>query len=142
MHISKLELFGFKSFAKKETVIFDSGITGIVGPNGCGKSNLVEAIKWVMGETSAKQMRGSEMDDIIFYLFLIHHYLLDDQAKLLKYHYPLLRICPKIITGLSSQETYSQSSITFRLCAANCQYALSVLGKNLSLVNWYYVLDI
>ena len=50
MHISKLEIFGFKSFAKKETVVFDSGITGIVGPNGCGKTNIVDAIRWVLGE--------------------------------------------------------------------------------------------
>ena len=66
MHISKLELFGFKSFAKKETVIFDSGITGIVGPNGCGKTNIVDAIRWVLGEQKTSRLRSSKMEDVIF----------------------------------------------------------------------------
>ena len=66
MQFSKLRLSGFKSFVDDTELEIQSGLTGIVGPNGCGKSNLVEALKWVMGETSAKQMRGSEMDDIIF----------------------------------------------------------------------------
>src|SRR4029079_2879033 len=54
------------SFVDPTELVIESGMTGIVGPNGCGKSNLVEALKWVMGETSAKQMRGSEMEDVIF----------------------------------------------------------------------------
>ena len=66
MHISKLEIFGFKSFAKKGTVVFDSGITGIVGPNGCGKTNIVDAIRWVMGEQKTKRLRSSKMEDVIF----------------------------------------------------------------------------
>ena len=66
MHISKLELFGFKSFAKKETVLFDSGITGIVGPNGCGKTNIVDAIRWVLGEQKTSRLRSSKMEDVIF----------------------------------------------------------------------------
>ena len=66
MHISKLEIFGFKSFAKKETVVFDSGITGIVGPNGCGKTNIVDAIRWVLGEQKTKRLRSSKMEDVIF----------------------------------------------------------------------------
>ena len=66
MHISKLEIFGFKSFAKKETVVFDSGITGIVGPNGCGKTNIVDAIRWVLGEQKTKRLRSSKMEDLIF----------------------------------------------------------------------------
>ena len=66
MHISKLEIFGFKSFAKKETVLFDSGITGIVGPNGCGKTNIVDAIRWVLGEQKTKRLRSSKMEDVIF----------------------------------------------------------------------------
>ena len=57
---------GFKSFAESAEIGIDSGLTGIVGPNGCGKSNVVEGLRWVMGESSARQMRGSEMDDIIF----------------------------------------------------------------------------
>ncbi|WP_193183547.1 chromosome segregation protein SMC [Nisaea sediminum] len=66
MHLSKLRLSGFKSFVDPTELVIEEGMTGVVGPNGCGKSNLVEALRWVMGETSAKQMRGGEMDDVIF----------------------------------------------------------------------------
>ena len=66
VHFDKLRLSGFKSFVDPTELVIEAGMTGIVGPNGCGKSNLVEALKWVMGETSAKQMRGSEMEDVIF----------------------------------------------------------------------------
>jgi len=62
----KLRLAGFKSFVDAIELTIEPGITGVVGPNGCGKSNLLEALKWVMGETSAKQVRGNEMDDVIF----------------------------------------------------------------------------
>ena len=57
---------GFKSFAEPEHISIDDGMTGIVGPNGCGKSNIVEALRWLMGESSAKSMRGGELEDIIF----------------------------------------------------------------------------
>jgi chromosome segregation protein len=66
VHFSKLRLSGFKSFVDPTELVIEPGMTGIVGPNGCGKSNLVEALRWVMGETSAKRMRGGEMDDVIF----------------------------------------------------------------------------
>jgi len=66
MHISKIEVFGFKSFAKKQTVLFNRGITGIVGPNGCGKTNIVDAIRWVLGEQRVSRLRGSKMEDVIF----------------------------------------------------------------------------
>jgi chromosome segregation protein len=66
VHFNRLRLSGFKSFVDAVELIIEPGLTGIVGPNGCGKSNLIEALRWVMGETSAKKMRGSGMDDVIF----------------------------------------------------------------------------
>ncbi len=66
MRFSKLRLVGFKSFVEPMEFVIEGGLTGVVGPNGCGKSNLVEALRWVMGENSYKNMRASGMDDVIF----------------------------------------------------------------------------
>jgi chromosome segregation protein len=66
MQVERLRLAGFKSFVEPTELVIQPGLTGIVGPNGCGKSNLVEALRWVMGEASARRLRGGEMDDVIF----------------------------------------------------------------------------
>jgi chromosome segregation protein len=66
VHFARLRLSGFKSFVDATDVAIEPGLTGVVGPNGCGKSNLVEALRWAMGENSARRMRGQEMDDVIF----------------------------------------------------------------------------
>ena len=66
MHIRRLELLGFKSFVSRTRLEFHDGVTAVVGPNGCGKSNIVDAIRWVLGEQSPTHLRGHAMEDVIF----------------------------------------------------------------------------
>ena len=66
MRLSKIKLAGFKSFVDPTTITFPSSLVGVVGPNGCGKSNVIDAVRWVMGESSAKMLRGESMADVIF----------------------------------------------------------------------------
>ena len=66
MRLTKIKLAGFKSFVDPTQITFPSNLTGVVGPNGCGKSNVIDAVRWVMGELSAKTLRGDNMTDVVF----------------------------------------------------------------------------
>src|SRR5262249_3044870 len=66
MRVTRLEVFGFKSFMERLVLPLEGGVTGVVGPNGCGKSNIVDALRWVLGESKASNLRGGSLEDVIF----------------------------------------------------------------------------
>ena len=72
MRLSKIKLSGFKTFVEPTTLTLPSNLVGIVGPNGCGKSNVIDAVRWVLGESSAKNLRSQSMSEVVFNLSLIH----------------------------------------------------------------------
>ncbi len=104
MLLKKLEIFGFKSFADKAEFVFEPGITCIVGPNGCGKSNIVDAIKWSLGEQSAKSLRGDQMADVIFngaegrspHNYAEVSLIFDNESRLLHSEYPEILITRRL----------------------------------------------
>ncbi|MDH4200713.1 MAG: AAA family ATPase [Spirochaetia bacterium] len=104
MFIKELEITGFKSFGEKTHVVFNSNITGVVGPNGCGKSNILDALKWVLGEKSVKSMRGDKMEDVIFSGtenkkpagFAEVDLILDNRSKIINLDYDEIKISRKL----------------------------------------------
>src|SRR6056297_1079443 len=123
MFIKTLELIGFKSFAEKTKLKFADGMTCVVGPNGCGKSNIGEAIRWVFGEQSAKKLRGSRMDDFIFNGTNKRKPLnraevavvLDNEQGLLPSDYNEVEIKRRVFTDGQS-EYYIKSVVSFKRC--------------------------
>lgn len=104
MSLKKIEIFGFKSFADRTEILFEPGVTCIVGPNGCGKSNISDATRWVLGERSAKLLRGTKMEDVIFngtdfrkpFGFAEVHLTFDNRGKILPIEYEEVVLSRKI----------------------------------------------
>src|ERR1700675_2094091 len=114
MYLKKLEMIGFKSFAESMVVGFQPGITAIVGPNGCGKSNIVDAVLWVLGEQSTKALRSDKMEDIIFNGTEMRKPLGLAEVSLVISGLDRINVDP--LSGLSSQlSEYQELMITRRL---------------------------
>lgn len=120
MFIKELEITGFKSFGEPTKISFNSPITGIVGPNGCGKSNILDAIKWVLGEKSVKSMRGEKMEDVIFSGtenikpsgFAQVNILLDNSSKVLDFEFNEIKISRKLFRDGQSQFFFNDNRLS------------------------------
>lgn len=120
MTVKEIEIFGFKSFAAKTKIILDKELTAVVGPNGCGKSNILDAIKWVMGEKSARSMRGDKMEDIIFSGtehkkpagYAQVDIIFDNSDHTLQLEYDLVKITRKLYRDGQSQYFINESRVT------------------------------
>ena len=136
MNFKRMELYGFKSFADKVQINFESGVTGIVGPNGCGKSNVADAIKWVLGEQSAKALRGSSMQDVIFngtesrrsQSFCEVSLFFDNSSKIFKVDYDEVVISRKLYRSGESEYLINKQPV--RLKDINEMLRDSGLGKD------------
>ena len=111
MYLKSMNIVGFKTFADETELIFDPGFTAVVGPNGSGKSNIVDGIRWVLGEKSAKGLRGEKMDDVIFHGsesrepggFAEVSILLDNSNKTFHIDFPTVKITRRLYPDLTNE---------------------------------------
>ena len=130
MRLSKLTAQGFKSFADKTEIAFDTPITCIVGPNGCGKSNVVDAIKWVLGEQSAKSLRGGAMLDVIFNGSSVRKpsgmasvtLTFDNQDRKLALDFDTATVTRQLYRDGSSEILIEQSTLPYCAISVNCSW--------------------
>ncbi|MBI4398732.1 MAG: chromosome segregation protein SMC, partial [Candidatus Omnitrophica bacterium] len=122
MSLKKIEIFGFKSFADRTEIVFEPGVTCVVGPNGCGKSNISDSIRWVLGERSAKMLRGSKMEDVIFsgtdirksLGFCEVHLTIDNSRKILPIEYEEVVLSRKMYRTGESEYFINKTSCRFK----------------------------
>lgn len=119
MHLKKLNIVGFKTFPDETEILFDPGYTAVVGPNGCGKSNILDAVKWVLGEKSAKMLRGEKMDDVIFHGselrkpagFAEVSLYFDNSGKTLNLEFPVVKITRRLYADFTNEYYLNDSKV-------------------------------